>query len=184
MTNRINSLLGDPTAIAFKALSLAESLYGVRVGNRRIIVVEHKDGPRIGYPTPDTISIALKDDLESRDQGLFQLYHEVVHLLAPGPNPAAMIEEGLAVKFSIEQPDYSANYREMIMAYLKTDPFCRNYIEAFNLTNDLIVEYPDAIVRLRQKEAHFHKMRPELLISELGIARERAERLCERREMR
>jgi hypothetical protein len=121
------------------------------------------------------------------DQALHQLAHEVIHLLAPHRSPpAVMLEEGLAVHFSVYAPTFiSPTYRRDALEYLITTPEARNYLDALCVYNELVAIEPNAIVVLRQKEPKFHAMDPSFIMSMIPRVREElAARLCERRQMR
>ncbi len=92
-------------------LRFTESRYGPRNRNWTLLGVEFtsEDAPQVWYPTfdgiGDTIIIQLtKSAATDETRALFQLSHEVVHLLSPaGPNGRAnVLEEGLATYNSLE----------------------------------------------------------------------------------
>jgi hypothetical protein len=106
------------------------------------------------------------------------------HLI--GVPPAVMLEEGLAVHFSVYAPTFiSPTYRRDALEYLITTPEARNYLDALCVYNELVAIEPNAIVVLRQKEPKFHAMDPSFIMSMIPRVREElAARLCERRQMR
>jgi hypothetical protein len=130
--------------------------------------------PHIWYPGDRRhVSIVLTD-LARQDmkQALFQLSHEIIHLLAPtGGAAAPVIEEGLATLFSKE---ISSRYG------LGLDYDVPSYIAAANLTQTLLAIYPDGIKRLRQKETSFTRFIPQLILGVCpGIPGEVAAELCQ-----
>jgi hypothetical protein len=172
-------------------LAEAERLYGPRDATYRFAGVRlDPKGPRLWFssPTSDEIWIELSPSTMSYpDQALHQLAHEVIHLVAPDRSPpAVMLEEGLAVHFSVYAPTFiSPTYRRDALKYLITTPSARNYLDALCVYNELVAIEPNAIVVLRQKEPKFHAMDPSFIMSMIPQVREElAERLCERRQMR
>jgi hypothetical protein len=171
-------------------LAEAERLYGPRDATYRFAGV-HPDrkGPRLRFsPTWDEVWIELSPStMTYPDQALHQLAHEVIHLLTPDRSPpAVMLEEGLAVHFSVYAPTFiSQTYRRDALKHLITAPEARNYLDALNVYNELVAVEPNAIVVLRQREPKFHAMDPSFIMSMIPRVREElAERLCERRQMR
>ena len=92
-------------------LSFVEERYGSRDTGWTLLGVEFtvRDTPQVWYPTfdgiGDTIIIQLSRSAATNEtQALFQLAHEVVHLLSPaGPGTrASVLEEGLATVASLD----------------------------------------------------------------------------------
>jgi hypothetical protein len=92
-------------------LHFTESRYGPRDRNWTILGVEFttNDSPQVWYPTFDGINDGVivqltRSAATDETRALFQLSHEVVHLLSPaGPNGrATVLEEGLATYNSLE----------------------------------------------------------------------------------
>jgi len=92
-------------------LSFVESRYGPRDHGWTLLGVEFtvRDTPQVWYPTFDGIGesviVQLTQSAATNErQALFQLAHEVVHLLSPaGPGArASVLEEGLATYTSLE----------------------------------------------------------------------------------
>jgi hypothetical protein len=171
-------------------LAEAERLYGPRDATYRFAGVRFDpEGPRLRFSaTWDEIWIELSPStMIYQDQALHQLAHEVIHLLAPNRSPSTvMLEEGLAVHFSVYAPTFiSPTYRRDALKYFITTPEARNYLDALCVYNELVAIEPNAIVVLRQKEPKFHAMDPSFIMSMIPQVREElAERLCERRQMR
>jgi hypothetical protein len=165
-------------------LAEAERLYGPRDATYRFAGVRFDpEGPHLRFsPTWDEVWIELSHStMTYPDQALHQLAHEVIHLLAPNRSPpTVMLEEGLAVHFSVYAPTFiSPTYRRDALKHLITT------LEALCVYNELVAIEPNAIVVLRQKEPKFHAMDPSFIMSMIPQVREElAERLCERRQMR
>ena len=92
-------------------LRFVESRYGPRDRNWTLLGVEFtvRKTPQVWYPTFDGIGEAIiiqltRSAATNERQALFQLAHEVVHLLSPaGPGArASVLEEGLATYTSLE----------------------------------------------------------------------------------
>lgn len=177
------------TATAHDLLANAEALYGPRDLSWTFAGVGlHADGPHIWYPNlPERrveIHIAT-DALAYPNQVLYQLAHEVIHLLAPGGSSAPMVEEGIAVKFSIEVPNFpSGNYRDLARKHIASNPGSANYRDAVEAVDQLLISAPDAISRLRSKRTSFKDWTPDFIRSEIEIDEDLATRLCEVRSMR
>lgn len=93
------------------ALNFAEDRYGKRATGWTLLGVEFttRDAPQVWYPTFGgqfgTLVVQLTDSAaQDEKRALFQLAHEVVHLLSPaGPGASAsVLEEGLSTYNSLE----------------------------------------------------------------------------------
>lgn len=181
-------LLEVPTGLARPLFAKAQEMYGPAVAGWEFAgVTETANGPEIIYPRPGLVMIATTTNTRDIHQLLFQLGHEVIHLLSPDQNGpgAMMIEEGLAVKFSIEAPAYPREaYRDEALKSLQTTSASSNYREALSLLTMLEKQCPNAIRQLRTVEPHIHAWSPALLTTQLGISSEFASKLCERVQMR
>jgi len=126
-------------------LRFIEMRYGKRDRNWTLLGVEFtsEDGPQVWYPTYDGISETIiiqltKSAATNETQALFQLAHEVFHLLSPtGPGTrASVLEEGLATYNSLEylaaikkpvgpdyinSPRYERAYRHVLRLSLRPD---------------------------------------------------------------
>ena len=126
-------------------LRFVEARYGRRDPGWTLLGVEFttRDTPQVWYPTFDgigeTIIIQLSRSAATNEtQALFQLAHEVVHLLSPaGPGArASVLEEGLATYVSldylaaidravgpdyIDAPRYAHAYRAVARLALRPD---------------------------------------------------------------
>ena len=131
------------------------------------------DRPRIWYPgNRGHVAIQLTDSARTDwKSALFQLAHEVIHLLAPlGHKGAFNIEEGLATRFShIISARHALGYRSNIAAYLRA--------EADVIA--LLAIDPQAIRKIKEREISFNKMTSELLAEvSPNLPPDLAARLC------
>lgn len=92
-----------------QALRAAESRFGPREQGWTLLGVElaRVEAPQLWYPsfgaTNRQIVIQLTADVASDERrALYQLAHEVVHLLNPKREPVSRFEEGLATLFALE----------------------------------------------------------------------------------
>lgn len=149
----------------------------------------HENGPHLRYPPGHRlVSVELlRTCLFYPDQALYQLSHEVVHLLSPtGGRDAPLIEEGCAVHFSLTAPTYrSSAYKENSLRRIRTDPAAINYWEALEAFERLEAIYTGAVKRLRLHQPNFKAMEPALIVDQIpAVGTELAELLCTRRTMR
>jgi hypothetical protein len=97
----------------------AERRYGLRDKNWTPLGIEFSgDVPTTWFPgNCGNVSIILTDSArKDPPQAIFQLAHEVVHLLAPiGKGGAIIFEEGLATLFAHEMaPRYGVSFETLI----------------------------------------------------------------------
>ena len=162
------------TTLLSTLLNDAEQMFGPRDMTYTPVGIEfYGDRPQVWYPgTNKHISIILTDSArEDPAQAIFQLAHEVMHLLSPtGGANAPVVEEGLSALFQQRANEvYGLNLRLVSRPYLK----------ATELTNLLLKGQPNIIKALRIFEPAFHKWTPRFLVSEAGMSRELSEKLCE-----
>lgn len=162
------------TTLLSTLLNDAEQMFGPRDMSYTPVGIEFfGDRPQVWYPgTNKHISIILTDSArEDPPQAIFQLAHEVTHLLAPtGGGGAPVIEEGLSALFQQRANEiYNLNLRLVSVPYIKATEF----------TNQLLKGRPNIIKQLRNIEPSFSKWTPRFLVSETGIANELAVQLCE-----
>lgn len=162
------------TSLLSTMLTDAEQMFGTRDMTYTPVGIEfYGDRPKVWYPgTNKHISIILTDSArEDPPQAVFQLAHEVVHILSPtGGANAPVVEEGLSALFQERANEiYGLNLR------LVSKP----YIKATELTNLLLRGQPNIIKQLRAYEPAFHKWTPRFLVSEAKIDLKLAEQLCE-----
>ncbi|MFD2247288.1 hypothetical protein [Pontibacter ruber] len=138
------------TTYATKYLAEAESLYGPRMTNYIYAGIElvAEGGPRTWYPQNKYVVIQLTHSTASNlRQGIFQLSHEVIHLLSPnGMSTTNNLEEGLATLFSKKVTDRDTgdeDYAEISIAPTK-------YYYPYTLVSQLLDINPDAVIELRK----------------------------------
>jgi hypothetical protein len=154
----------------------AETRFGPRDKNWTILGIEYcGDTPMIWYPgNRSNISIMLTENArEDPSRAMFQLAHEVIHLLAPtgDSNRAPVIEEGLASIFAREISDRHG---------LNIHAHDARYLYAVSKVEPLLKANADAVRQLRDSEPNFSAFTPELICSCLkGISKSSAEELCE-----
>jgi hypothetical protein len=140
-------------------LNEAETRFGPRDEKWTPVGIEFcGDIPKVWYPgNRNHISIMLTDNArEDSRQALFQLSHEVVHLLAPtGNNSTLIIEEGLATSFSTE---ISVRYG------LDLHYDVPSYVNAQRLVRVLVEAHPEGIKRIREREMYFYKFTPDIIL--------------------
>lgn len=185
-----DSFLDQMKSQAALYLGRAEAQFGLRDQSWTFIGVGfHKNGPHIWFPEwhERWVQIQLNSNCQqSLDQALYQLAHEVIHLLSPNKHtPANMLEEGLAVKFSIEEPQFSSEqYRKNATDYILTDPSASQYGNAYRLVERLLQLRPNAIQRLRSIQPNFYAMTTELIQQVLDVPHSLAESLALSQVMR
>lgn len=168
-------------------LTKAETMFGPRDLNFEFLGVSFgPTGPRTRFSPRDTrICIELESAaLNTPNLLRFQGAHEVIHILAPN-NAAPMLEEGLAVWFSLHGPSFGDAYSNFQMNRLRCSPSEKHYLDALNLYDELENAENNCVQRLRVLEPHFWKMTPALIREVLpSVSESLAERCCERRLMR
>ena len=152
------------TTILGDLLFTAERKYGARDKSWTILGIEicglH---PQIRYPRSSEgarfVSVMLSDAARMNPrQAVFQLAHEVIHLLAPlgRRGSGLVIEEGLA----------TANSRaESTNRQLYMTPQGEDYLSAESLLGEFLSLHPDGIRRLREIAPSFKDFSPDLICS-------------------
>lgn len=161
------------TRLLGRMLRDAQRRYGERDRSWTILGIEFAGArPCIWYPTGGQQVLVRLSENAASDVGraVFQLSHEVIHLLAPtGGKHAPRMEEGLATLFSVE-----------ISAGAGIDlKYSRSYLACMSDVQELLGHDPDAILKLRAVEPTFHLLTPELVMRVIpGVPRGLAETLC------
>jgi len=159
-------------------LDEAEDLFGPRDHAFTPVGVEFCDRPHPQTWFPGNrghVAIQLSENARlDPNRALFQLAHEVVHLLAPGSNRANVTEEGLASLFSDAMAErYGSPYRTT-----KDGPYRR----AMALAAPLLAE-PSIVRAIRSVEPTFALWTPALLLDVApAVGSDLAKRLCARFE--
>lgn len=134
----------------------AERRYGVRNMEWTILGMEFcGDIPCVWFPNNEKlISIMLtKRAASDWQEALFQISHEVIHLLEPAHvAPTNVFEEGLATLFSHEMSAKDQLGKTSQQA---------SYLEAEKLLKDLLNTDSHAIQRLRQTRKPFFNLGPD-----------------------
>lgn len=168
-------------------LSKAESAFGPRDSNFEFLGVSFDStGPRIRFsPCETRLCLELASEaLTNPNLIRFQAAHEIIHVLAPTRH-APMLEEGLAVWFSLNGPDFDEAYRHFQLNHLKTNPASKHYWDALNVFSEMEMLEPGSIAKLRSQERSFARMTPSFVTSVLpSIPGDLAKRCCEYRIMR
>jgi len=112
------------TSLLSTMLTDAEQMFGTRDMTYTPVGIEfYGDRPKVWYPgTNKHISIILTDSArEDPPQAVFQLAHEVVHILSPtGGANAPVVEEGLSALFQERANEiYGLNLRLVSKPYIK-----------------------------------------------------------------
>jgi hypothetical protein len=123
----------------------AERRHGQRNMEWTILGIEFSGTiPHVWFPyTEKLVSVMLTESAAlDPNRALFQLAHEVVHLLEPSPlTPTTVFEEGLATMFSHE-----ICTREQIAMHSDIP----SYLAAEAALKDLLAIYPDAVRTIRK----------------------------------
>jgi hypothetical protein len=158
----------------------AEELAGPRDPSWTILGVEffghERDGavPHTWYPgNCGHIAIRLTRDVAKNPaRAIYQLAHEVVHLISPSgrPNQAPNLEEGFASLFAHEMAERHANFR---------CPIEKAYRAAHEDVSALLAINHLAIREIRRFEARLWMVTPEIVARAVpGVDTRLAARLC------
>jgi hypothetical protein len=137
------------TTYALKYLLEAESLYGTRTKDYEYVGLELNETgpPRVWYPWNKYIVIQVSQTTANdTKQAIFQIAHEVVHVLSPNGQPTTNnLEEGLATYFSkiVTDRDSGGN------SYAINSIQATKYLKPYQLVDKLITFDPNAIKKLR-----------------------------------
>lgn len=144
-------------------LQVAEQRYGSRDRSWTPIGIEfHGDRPMVWYPRAHDgrrqISIILSNNARLNiTSALYELAHEVIHVLSPtGGRDAPVIEEGLATKFALEVS--ALNPPAAVL------PPGSPYAPALAAVEQLLAHEADAIRQLRRREPEFRSMTAEIIL--------------------
>jgi len=147
-------------------LAEVELLYGKKVKKWEFNEIYYEpDGPYLSYPESNTkghpleykVDITLHSDAKTNyTQGIFQLSHEVIHLLSPtGDNVTNNLEEGLAVYFSKQ---YTEEKTKDIKIFHAPTEFT-GYMHAYNLVVELLKGDENAISKVRAVKKKFDRIK-------------------------
>lgn len=138
------------TTYALKYLVEAETLYGTRTSDFEYMGLELNEAgpPKVWYPWNKYIVIQVSQSTANdTKQAIFQIAHEVVHVLSPNGQPTTNnLEEGLATYFSKIVTDRDTG--DNLYATNSIQP--TKYFKPFELVKKLLTTDPDAIKKLRK----------------------------------
>jgi hypothetical protein len=166
-TNTLTTLLG-------RFLLELETTCGQRDREYTLLGVEFcEGGPFIWYPfNCGYVSIMLSDGAQQNlSCALFEMAHEVVHVLSPsGTATAPVVEEGLATHYShMISERFALNQRSRIASYLKAEQALRALLNADD----------KALWKLRQSRPKFHKWDADFVREVIpSVSRDLASELC------
>jgi len=147
------------TSLLSKFLVEAERRYGPRDPSYTPLGIEFcRDGPMVWYPGDRRhISIMLSESASTDPaRAIFQLAHEVVHLLSPtGVRNAPIFEEGLATLFADEMAAAEGSW-------LRNEDI--HYNNAAVKVRQFIEQNPDGVRSIRMEEPSFTKFTPDLIL--------------------
>lgn len=146
------------TTILGRFLNEAEELYGPRDKEWTPLGIEFAgDVPKVWFPRNGMhISIVLTESAASDPQeAIFELAHEVIHLLAPThETPTIILEEGLATYFAHQMcAKYAINRITTKLQYLDAEAKVKSLMQL----------YPDCIRMLRKIQPTFILMNENLI---------------------
>ncbi len=139
----------------------AEKLYGERDSSYTILGVEVSDDTvsQIWFPgNCKHIAVQITENcLNDLSQAVFQVAHEVIHLLSPVKfGETTVLEEGLATLFSIEYPrDNSFGDKVPLSG--------KNYMTAYTSVQKLLQIDPLIIKKMRESEPTISKIDAALI---------------------
>jgi hypothetical protein len=142
-------------------LQNAEKRYGKRDPSWTLLGVEftNLNQPEIWYPfisdgRQHLIIQLTKSASKNEKEALFQLSHEVIHLLSPaGKEHSSVFEEGLATYFSIENMK-ALNY-DIDERYISQ----KKYQQAYQLIDHLYKSFPNTEDRIKTLRANVKRTR-------------------------
>ena len=143
-----------------------ELLFGAAINEWNYIGVEFRDGgpSLLYYYDTGNIAISLSNHVvnDSR-QLIFQLAHEVCHLLHPSKSlnntsesKTTVLNEGISTYFQIKKmEDFFGLGKETIESLKEFNP---NYYDAYILVNTLICQDSESIKKLRNKKPRIDEL--------------------------
>jgi hypothetical protein len=143
--------------LQYQYLAEAEQLFGPKTAYGYVGLEYHKFAPRTLLYSKDTATgknffqVELyRKALDDRKDGIFQLSHEVVHLISPieqtAGNEVNYLEEGMATYFSKIITERDTHDYDIFTAALAKSP---KYLKAYLLYLSLIEADKDAVKKLR-----------------------------------
>jgi hypothetical protein len=146
----------------------SEILFGKPMNDWQYLGVEFRDdGPSLlYYPESGNITICLSNHVKTDGRQLiFQLSHEVCHLLYPSKTLTenstirpTVLNEGISTYFQIKKMEDFFELGQATIDSLKVlNP---NYFEAYILVNTLIAQDPESIKKLRNQKPRINEIEP------------------------
>lgn len=146
----------------------SEILFGKPLNEWNYLGVEFRDdGPSLlYYPESGNITICLSNHVKTDSRQLiFQLAHEVCHLLYPSKTlsknstiKTIVLNEGISTYFQIKKmEDFFELGQATIDSLKELNP---NYFEAYVLVNTLITQDPESIKKLRIQKPKVDDLEP------------------------
>jgi hypothetical protein len=157
------------TTYALKYLLEAENLYGTRTKDYEYVGIELNETgpPKVWYPWNKYIVIQVSQTTANDTrQAIFQIAHEVIHVLSPNGQPTTNnLEEGLATYFSKITTDRDSGDNSYALNSIQTT----KYLKPYQLIEKLIAFDRDAIKKLRQIQPVLGQISKQTFI-DAGIA--------------
>jgi hypothetical protein len=156
------------TTLVMKYLIEAEELFGKRLSNYEYMGIElNEDGPpQIWYPQGKYVVIQVSQSvMDSYPQAIFQISHEVIHLLSPNGRPNTNnLEEGLATYFSKIMTDRDSGDVNYAFGNIQKS----KYFRPFEIVSALLAVDPEAVKKLRAIQPSIGEITKQNFI-DLGI---------------
>ncbi len=147
--------MNDLNILARELLNKAISLYGAISSEYAFggVIIRGEKVPRIFFDEKrENVFVSLTQGIQGDDKRtIFQLAHEVVHLLSPRIVPkTSNLEEGLACHFSnLMVGEYTGDVHYATWGLVNTA-----YYDPFIMVRDLLTEFPECIKELRTKQPY------------------------------
>jgi len=150
-------LMQEYEELQYQYLAEAEEMFGPKTSYGYVGLAYHKFAPRTLLYSKNTetgknfYQVELyRKALDDRKDGIFQLSHEVVHLLSPVEqtegNEVNYLEEGMATYFSKLITEQETQDYDLYPSVLKKSP---KYPKAYLLYTSLIAADQNAVKKLR-----------------------------------
>jgi hypothetical protein len=150
-------LMQEYEVLQYQYLAEAEQMFGPKIAYGYVGLAYHKFAPRTLLYSKETTTgknffqVELyQKALDDRKDGIFQLSHEVVHLISPVEqtegNEVNYLEEGMATYFSKIITERETQDYDLCVSALGKSP---KYLKAFLLYTSLINADKNAVKKLR-----------------------------------
>lgn len=156
-------------ALQYEYLAEAEEIFGPKIDYGYVGLGYHQFAPRTLLYSKDTVTgrnffkIELyRKAADDRKDGIFQLSHEVVHLIAPveqvAGNEVNYLEEGMATWFSKRITERATGDPDFCDAAIASAP---KYLKAYQLYTSLTAIDKGAVKKLRAITPVIANIKPE-----------------------